>query len=68
MGGDRPPSEPEFRKVQERLQAGIETCRSVMANYRSLLARDERPAEPPAADDVQSESQQVRPTPTPRPE
>jgi hypothetical protein len=37
MGGESLDSEPGLSELHERLEAGIETCRSVIANYRSLL-------------------------------
>jgi hypothetical protein len=38
MSGEKPSSEIHTDELNERLNAGIETCRSVVANYRSLLA------------------------------
>ncbi len=37
------PSEPELDKINERLTAALATCRSMVTNYKSLLANDEEP-------------------------
>ena len=34
-------SETQLDDINETLTAGIETCRSVVANYKSLLAGDQ---------------------------
>ena len=40
VSGSDPSSRPDVGDVNERLRDGIETCRSVIANYRSLLTED----------------------------
>jgi hypothetical protein len=45
VSGENSASETHIDDVNERLSAGIETCRSVVANYRSLLANDQAAVE-----------------------
>ena len=40
----------DLEGLNERLQSGIETCRSVVANYRSLLADEQLVAGAPVAE------------------
>jgi hypothetical protein len=42
----------DLEELNERLQSGIETCRSVVANYRSLLADEQLGAGAPASESV----------------
>jgi hypothetical protein len=49
---DKKLSETHIDHVNERLTAGIETCRSVVANYKSLLTGDPATAEPDAEPEI----------------
>jgi hypothetical protein len=40
VSGQNSNSETQIDDLNERLSAGLETCRSVVANYKSLLAGD----------------------------
>ena len=41
MSEERLATDAELSDLNQRLKGGIETCRSVIANYRSLLTNDE---------------------------
>lgn len=45
MSGEKLPPESDLNELSEQLQGGIETCRSVIANYRSLLIEDQAAVE-----------------------
>lgn len=38
MPDEKPNSEADLGELNDKLAAGIETCRSVIANYRSFLS------------------------------
>lgn len=40
------PGNPNIEEVNERLNDGLRTCRSVVANYKALLAPDQNADEP----------------------
>ena len=42
--GDEIPREDDLNKVNSKLNKGLETCRSVVANYRTLLSGDPKDA------------------------
>jgi hypothetical protein len=42
--GDEIPREDDLNKVNSKLNKGLETCRSVVANYRTLLSGDAKDA------------------------
>ena len=48
MSDEKESAQPELHEVSDRLAAGLETCRSVVANYKSLL-QAEQPLENPQA-------------------
>ena len=48
MSDEKESAQPELHEVSDRLAAGLETCRSVVANYKSLL-QAEQPVEKPQA-------------------
>lgn len=50
MPGQKLPSEPDLNAINEELTAGLTTCRSVIANYKSLLTDDK--AESPDAEEA----------------
>jgi hypothetical protein len=37
VGAADPPPKPDLDEINKRLTAGLATCRSVIANYKSLL-------------------------------
>jgi len=41
MPTEKSPSEAELAELSESLAAGIETCQSVVANYKSLLTSND---------------------------
>ena len=59
MGGEKLHSEADLGELSEELKGGIETCRSVIANYRSLLI-DERAAVEHCDENVADDLQQRR--------
>ena len=44
MSGEKLP-DAELDDVNERLAAGLETCRSIVANYKSLIAGEAAPSD-----------------------
>ena len=44
MSGEKLP-DAELNDVNERLAAGLETCRSIVANYKSLIAGEAAPSD-----------------------
>lgn len=52
MGDEKVSPEPKLSDIHDRLQSGIETCRSVIDNYRSLLTEDQHALEASGAKDV----------------
>ena len=51
MPGEKLPSQPDLGELSDQLQDGIETCRSVIANYRSLLTDEQLAANSSESDD-----------------
>jgi hypothetical protein len=47
---EKPSPEPQLDQISERLTVGIECCRSVVANYKTLLT-DNQAANPSDAPD-----------------
>ena len=45
MPGEDRPLESDIDEVSARLTDALKTCRSVVANYKALLATDQTPAE-----------------------
>jgi hypothetical protein len=41
-----PPGTPNIDEINERLNDGLKSCRSVVANYKALLSPDQETAEP----------------------
>ena len=44
VSGDNDPREASYDEVNTRLNEGLETCRSVVANYRMLLTSHDEDA------------------------
>ena len=57
VSGDEPPREADYDEVNSRLNEGLQNCRSMVANYRHLLAVNDTAAAnddkvPDGADDT----------------
>lgn len=51
-----PPEEADLNEVNSQLDQGLQTCRSVVANYRSLLSGDDAHPADNDNDDGEGES------------
>lgn len=58
MSGEEEPREADYQEVNLRLNQGLQTCRSVVANYRTLLTSHDADA---ANDDDPGASESARP-------
>ena len=59
MSGEEEPREADYQEVNLKLNQGLQTCRSVVANYRTLLTSHDADA---ANDDDLGASERVEPT------
>ena len=57
VSGDEPPRDADVDEVNSRLNEGLRNCRSVVANYRNLLAVNDAAA---ANDDEDPDRAELR--------
>jgi hypothetical protein len=63
VSGDEPPREADYDELNSRLNEGLQNCRSMVANYRNLLAVNDASAA--NDDEVPDQAEERQDTPPP---